>query len=61
VVLGAAAFARCDAGEIMAGAAHESKRRVPAFSPKAEQQADNREAPPEQEGVECRKPERGLT
>jgi len=37
----------------MAGDAQESKRRVPAFSSKAEPQASNRVASPEHEGVEC--------
>ncbi len=47
--------------EIMAGAVEERKRCVPERSTKAEQQASNRVAPPEPEGVEQQKPERGLT
>ena len=47
--------------EIMAGALQEGKRCVPECSPKAEQQALNRAAPPEHVEVERQKPERGLT
>ena len=39
----------------------ERKLDVPERSTKAEQQASNRAAPPEREGVEPQKPERGLT
>ena len=47
--------------EIMAGALQESKRGVPERSAKVKQQASNRAALPEPEGVEQQKPERGLT
>ena len=46
--------------EIMAGALQERKRNVPSAQ-KAKQQASNRVTPPEPEGVERQKPERGLT
>jgi len=48
--------------EIMAGALQESKRGVPGDGGQTgEQQASNRAAPPEPEGMEQQKPERGLT
>ena len=47
--------------EIMAGAVQESKRGVQGGCQAGEQQASNHEAPPEPEGVERQKPERGLT
>jgi len=47
--------------EIMAGALQESKRGVLGGGQTGEQQASNRVAPPEREGVERQKPERGLT
>jgi len=39
----------------------ERKLDMPERSTKAEQQASNTKAPPEPEGVEQQKPERGLT
>ena len=48
--------------EIMAGAVQESKRGEMGHGGQmAEQQASNWAAPPEREGVERQKPERGLT
>jgi len=46
---------------IMAGALQESKRGVLGGGQTKEQQAGNRAASPECEGVERQKPERGLT
>jgi len=48
--------------EIMAGAVEESKRGALGDGGQTgEQQAGNRVAPPEPEGVEQQKPKRGLT
>jgi len=62
VVQGAAALACCDAGDYGRGWAGKQASKVClSHAPKAEQQADDRAAPPEHEGVERQKPERGLT
>ncbi len=39
----------------------QASAKCPCHAPKAEQQADNREALPEHAEVERQKPERGLT
>jgi len=64
---GAAALERCGvAGDYGGGCAgRQARRKASAVclcrSTKAEQQASNRAAAPEREGVEQQKPERGLT
>ena len=67
VMKGAVALERCGfAGDYGRGCAGRQARRnasamCPFCSSKAEQQASNREAPPEHAEVEQQKPERGLT